>query len=190
MEVFPGVLRDINDNIAVELMPYMMNQVCYLETIPSDKVIDLTGKIDKPLDFRWHDIYINGRKLAKKEVEIISANKFKLIKTDSLRWLEVIENSRDKEYFGYKPILDFIDHLYETDDEFKKAVDIEDYILRRFYDGYLVPNYGLINPDILQLDQATIDYYYEVMDGEPFLFNPDYGRSGAKLYLPMNPDLD
>lgn len=209
MEVYPGVLRDINDNIAVELMPYMMNQVCYLETIPNDKVIDLSGKIDKPLDFRWHDIYVNGRKLSKKEVEIISANKFKLLKTNSLRWLEVIENSRDKEYFGYTPVLDFIDHIYETDEEFKKVVDdsidkdnmqdiedpvvdvpvsIEDYILRKFYDNYLVPNYGLLNPDLLQLDQATVDYYYEIMDGEPFLFNPDYGRIGAELYLPINPD--
>lgn len=210
MEVFPGVLRNVNDTIAVELMPYMMKQVCYLETIPDDKVIDLSGLIDKPFDFRWFDIYINGRKLAKKEVEIISANKIKLFKTDSLRWLEIIENGRDKvEYFGYKPVKDFIDFIYDNDEEFKDIIDssvdkdnmqdiedpvvdepvgIEDYILRKFYDDYLVPNYGLINPDILQLDQATIDLYPEIMDGEPFLFNPDYGRINAKLLLHVNPD--
>ena len=32
----------------VELMPYMMHQVCYMETIPADDIIDLTGMIDKP----------------------------------------------------------------------------------------------------------------------------------------------
>lgn len=213
MEVYPGTTRNINDKIIVELMPYMMNQVCYLETIPKDQVIDLTGLIDKPFDFKWHDIYINGRKLAKKEVEIISANRIKLLKTDSLRWLEIVENSRDKEYFGFVPVLDILDNIFENDEEFRNAVndsinpddmqDIEDpiidivvsmidYILRRFYTHYLVPEYGLINPDELQLDVYTIKYYNEILSkDEPFLLNPDIGRLKEVLIrLPINPDFE
>lgn len=210
MLVFPGVIRDIDDRITVELMPYMMNQVCYLEHIPKDSVIDLTGMIDKPFDFKWYDIYVNGRKLAKKEVEIISSNKIKLIKTDSLRWLEIIENSRDKEYFGYKPINDIIDEIFESDEEFKNIINnsidsenmqdieqpvvdipvsIEDYILKLFYTNYIIPSYGLINPDVNQISYEVIDYYNEIMDGGPFLLNPDYGCINTQLILPINPDM-
>ena len=210
MQVFPGTFRNKGDKIVVELMPYMMNQVCYLESIPSDKVIDLTGMIDKPFDFKWHDIYLNGRKLTKKDVEIISANRIKILKSNSLQWLEIIENSRDKEYFGYVPIKDIIDELFENDKEFadlvngsvKDLVDTEDpvidipvsisdYILRMFYNKYLVPTYGLINPDELQLDEDTIEYYNEILSKDkPFLINSDIGRIGVDLYLPINPDLE
>ena len=207
MEVYPGVFRDINDHIMVELMPYMMHQVCYMETIPADDIIDLTGMIDKPFDFRWHDIYINGRKLVKKDVEIISANKIKILKSNSLRWLEIIENSRDKEYFGYEPIYDFMDILFEVDKEFAdrvkdsidnmydleepvvdQAVSLLDYLLRHFYDNYMLPNYGLINPDLLQIDRYTVRYYKDLLYEEDTYFplNPDLGK--GQLLLPVNPD--
>lgn len=195
MEVYPGVFRDIDDHIMVELMPYMMNQVCYMESIPDDKIIDLTGMIDKPFDFKWHDIYINGRKIVKKNVEIISANKIKILKSDSLRWLEIIENSRDKEYFGYVPVYDIIDELYKIDSEFadninntvKNLVDTEDpvvdvpvsildYLVQRFFDRFMKENFGLINPDWLQIDRGTVQYYSEFMDEED-------------LYFPLFPDI-
>lgn len=211
MAVFPGVIRNMDDHIAVELMPYMMNQVCYLEDIPKDKIIDLSGKIDKPFDFRWYDIYLNGRKLAKKDVEVISSNKIKINKTNSLKWLEVIENSRDKEYFGYKPINDIIDDLYELDEEFRNSVDnsinpgdmndteppvvdnpvtMKEYIINWFYREYMIPSFGLINPDEYQINNETIDYYIEIMDGEPFLLNPDYGRINSNIRLQVNPDME
>ena len=192
----------------IETMPYMMSQVCYLESIPDDKVIDLTGLIDKPFDFKWHDIYLNGRKLVKKEVEIISANKIKLLKSKSLKWLEIVENSRDKEYFGYTPIYDIIDYLFEIDEDFANAVnssitnmeDIEEpvvdvtisileYLLRYFYDNYLLPEFGMINPDELQIDEYTLDYYSPLTSKDkPFILNADIGKIGAKLTLPINPD--
>jgi hypothetical protein len=178
-----------------------------METIPADDIIDLTGMIDKPFDFRWHDIYINGRKLVKKDVEILSANKIKILKTNSLRWLEIIENSRDKEYFGYEPIYDFMDILFEIDKEFADRVkdsidnmyDIEepvidqivsilDYLLRHFYDNYMIPNYGLINPDLMQINRYTVRYYKDLLHEEDTYFplNPDLGR--GELLLPVNPD--
>ena len=206
MDVFPGVFRNIDDHIMVELMPYMMHQVCYMETIPDDEVIDLRGMIDKPFDFKWHDIYINGRKLVKKDVEIISANRIKILKSNSVRWLEIIENSRDKEYFGYKPVYDFMDVLFDIDKEFAEKVnssidnifDLEepvvdnpvsilDYILRDFFDNLLVKNFGLINPDLLQIDRGTIAYYPELLsEDECFPLNPDTGKGELKIMI--NPD--
>ena len=207
MEVFPGVFRNINDTIMVEIMPYRMNQVCYLESIPSDSIIDLKGMIDKPFDFRWYDIYINGRKVVKKDVEILSANKIKLLKSNSLQWLEIIENSRDKEYFGYKLVYDFMDRLFEIDEEFAKRVNdsvdnlydneepvvdipvtILDYLLRLFYDRYMISEYGLINPDELQIDRHDIKYYEPLLSEEDIYFplNPDIGK--GDLIISVNPD--
>ena len=210
LQVFPGFARDDDDHVIVEIMPYMMNQVCYLESIPDDKVIDLTGLIDKPFDFKWHEIYLNGRKLTKKDVEIISANKIKILKSKSLQWLEIVENSRDKEYFGYTPVYDIIDLLFELDEEFANAVnssikdleDIEepvvdglvtmfDYLLRYFYDEYMIPKFGLINPDNLQINKYAIKYYDPLISLEkekPFMISGDIGRKKTKLVLPVNPD--
>ena len=210
LQVFPGFTRTDEDHVIVEIMPYMMNQVCYLESIPKDKVVDLTGMIDKPFDFKWYEIYLNGRKLTKKDVEIISANKIKILKSNSLRWLEIVENSRDKEYFGHKPVYDIIDSLFELDEEFANAVngsikDLEDieepvieqiismleYLLRYFYDNYMIPELGLINPDELQLSRYTIKYYNPLISEEkekPFMLSGDIGKINAELILPVNPD--
>ena len=207
--VFPGFIPEEGDTITVEVLPYMMTQVCYLEKLEKNKMVDLEGLIDKPFDFKWYDVYLNGKKLSKKEVEIISANKIKINDTKSLRWLEIIENSRDKEYFGYQPIKDIIDDLLRVDKEFEDAingsitgmedvekpvvntpVNFEDYILKQFYTEYMIPTYGLINPDEFQLTQDILDYYSNIMDGEPFLLNPDYGQIDTELILNINPDID
>ena len=207
MLLLPGFIPEKGDIVTVEIIPYMMSQVCYLENLDKNKMIDLEGLIDKPFDFRWYDIYLNGKKLNKKEVEIISANKIKINDTQSLKWLEIIENSRDKEYFGYQPIKDIIDDLLKVDKDFEDAINssitgmedvekpvvntpvkVEDYILKHFYLNYMIPTYGLINPDEFQLTQDILDYYSNIMDGEPFLLNPDYGRIGSELLLHVNPD--
>jgi hypothetical protein len=193
-EMYPGFLREpgVDYDMAIECMPYMMKQVCYLKNIPRDKVINLKGLIDKPFDFKWYDIYINGRKLVKKDVEIISANLIRLLKTDSLKNLEIIENSRDKEYFGgfENGVYDILDDIYEQDKDFSNnlndavandgnindtedniintPVSALDFIIRAFYD-FLVSSFGFINPDELQLTRKTIKRFSMLIDeNEPF----------------------
>lgn len=209
-QLLPGMLRETGDVMTVESLPYKVNQVCYIEKLEPGKIIDLTGKLDKPFDLRWHDIYLNGRKLNRNDVEIISSNKIVIRNTKSLKWLEVVENSRDDEYFGYMPLKDLIDDILDSkdDDGFRDRIeetitgmtDIEDdiitiiitiidVVMNMFYFDYMVPFYGLLNPDYKQIDQETHDYYHEIMDGEPFLLNADYGNQ-EWLYrvLPVNPD--
>jgi hypothetical protein len=214
-EIYPGFYRELgqNYNIAVECMPYMMKQVCYLENIPRDKVIDLRGLIDKPFDFKWYDIYINGRKLVRKEVEIISANMIRILKTDSLHGLEIIENSRDKEYFGgfENGLYDILDDIYDNDETYRDNLngaiandpnvrDIEnvlkdihplDFVIRAYYD-YLISTLGLINPDYLQITRGDINKYSLLLnENTPFGLGFDaYGtnREEDKIVLPINPD--
>ena len=209
IDIYPGFERHEGDIITLECMPYMMSQACYLETIPNDKVIDLTGLIDKPFDFKWYDIYLNGRKLVKKNVEIISANKIKILKTESLKGLEIIENSRDKEYFGYKPIYDIIDRLYDIDEEFANNINNSiivdnlldnedgiitdvitrtDYIINDILNNYLIPNFGLFNPDVLQIN-SDMTKKYNFFLSTPFELNADkYGSISSKIAHFINPD--
>lgn len=206
----------VHYNIAVECMPYMMKQVCYLDSIPNDKIINLKGKIDKPFDFKWYDIYLNGKKLVKKDVEILSANLIKILKSDSLQGLEIIENSRDREYFGGLDVVnDIIDELFEKDDEFADILNgsvadnenlkddeipiVEviinplDYIVRMFY-NFLLQSFGMINPDLLQLSAYDVRTYKDLMDDYgPLILGFDiYGENrleDEKTILPINPDM-
>ena len=101
------------------------------------------------------------------------------------------------------------DKIYEENEEFREVLDgsvnvddmndieepvvldaiyIFDYILKDFYYDYMIPYYEMINPDINQISRTVIDKYEEVMDGKPFLINPDYARVKAPFMLPINPD--
>lgn len=196
------------DELIIEYMPYKMKQVYYAKSIQQFKMVDLEGKIDKPFDLRWYDVYMNGRKLNKNNIEIISSNKIIIKNVRSTKNFEIVENSRDIEYFGYTPIVDIIDELLNMDDSFRKRIEetikeiiddendildgdtsIYDYILYMFYYEYMVPEYGLINPDIRQIDEKTREQYPEILLGESFLINPDYGNMNATI-LPVNPDDD
>lgn len=206
----------VHYNIAVECMPYMMKQVCYLDTIPNDRIINLKGKIDKPFDFKWYDIYLNGKKLVKKDVEILSANLIKVLKTDSLQGLEIIENSRDREYFGGLDVVnDIIDELFERDNEFadilngsvadnenlkdneiplvEVVINPLDYVVRQLY-NFLIQSFGMINPDYLQLSTEDVKMYKDLLDDYgPLILGFDvYGENRLeeeKTVLPINPDM-
>ena len=209
VDIYPGYHREEDDQITIECMPYMMTQACYIKEIPKDKVIDLTGLIDKPFDFKWYDVYLNGRKLVKKDIEIISANKIKILKAESMKGLELVENSRDKEYFGYKPIYDILDYLYDIDPEFRdnvngsiiqdNIVDDEipvvndvvtrmDFLINQFFNEFILVNFGMINPDIDQIPEDIVNRYNKILQ-TPFELNADkYGRKYAAIVHNINPD--
>lgn len=213
--LYPGFVREPNVDykLTVEAMPYMMKQVCYLESIPKDKVINLKGLIDKPFDFKWYDIYLNGKKLVRKEVEIVSANIIKILKSESLQNLEIIENSRDREYFGgyENGVYDIIDDIFENDKVFadnlnnsvkdlndneedivKNYITQLDYVLRLFYD-FLLEEFGFINPDELQLSRDVINRFSPLLNvdepfGLAFEIMGEKRDADDKFILPINPD--
>lgn len=217
-ELYPGFVREpgVDYQIAVECMPYMMRQVCFLPEIPNDQVINLKGLIDKPFDFKWYDLYLNGRKLVKKDVEILSANLIRILKTDSLKNLEIIENSRDKEYFGIfeKGVYDIIDMLYESDNNFSGSMDdsvagddnlqdnedsvVEvpvtpmDFIIKAYFD-FLISSFNFINPDELQITREQISNFSIILsEDEPVIIgSDDMGANRLdeeRIPIQINPD--
>lgn len=81
-------------------IPYPMRSVFVQRQVPNSGYIDLAGKLNKPLNRKYHEFWMNG-KLLSDEVSIISPTKLFLHGTKSLRNFEIIEINRDSnEYFA------------------------------------------------------------------------------------------
>lgn len=89
------------DNFAFEITPYR-NEIIYTSlTIPQDGIIDLSGYIDKPIDIRYYDIFVNGRKLNEYHAYPVSDTTLRLVHLKSLKNLIIYQKSRDEEYYGW-----------------------------------------------------------------------------------------
>lgn len=81
-------------------LPYPVRSVYTQRHIPSHGYIDLSGKINKPLNKKYFEFWVNG-KLLFDEVTIITPTKIFLHGLKSLKNLEIIEVNRDpNEYFS------------------------------------------------------------------------------------------
>lgn len=88
------------EHLQICSVPYPMRSVYVQRKIPSNGFIDLTGKINKPLNKKYFEFWVNG-KLMYDEVTIISPTKIFLHGLTSLKNLEIIEINRDSnEYFS------------------------------------------------------------------------------------------
>ena len=88
------------EHIEVHSTPYPMRSVYTQRRVPSSGYVDLTGKLNKPLNKKYYEFWMNGR-LLYDEVTIISPTKLFLHGLKSLRNFEIIEINRDpNEYFS------------------------------------------------------------------------------------------
>lgn len=104
--------------------PYPMRSVYVQRRIPSHGFIDLKGKINKPLNKKYFEFWVNGR-LLYDEVTIITPTKIVLHGLRSLKNLEIIEINRDPNEF-------FSDTFLNT-----KLSDYSDPIQSWDYETYL-----------------------------------------------------
>lgn len=88
------------DKLEFHVVPYPMRSVYTQHRIPSNGYIDLNGKINKPLNKKYYEFWMNG-KLLDDEVTIITPTKLFLHGLTSLRNFEIVEVNRDShEYFS------------------------------------------------------------------------------------------
>ena len=88
------------ERIDVCSTPYPMRSVYVQRRIPKSGYIDLAGKINKPLNKKYFEFWVNG-KLLFDEVTIVTPTKLFLHGLTSLKNLEIIEVNRDpNEYFS------------------------------------------------------------------------------------------
>jgi hypothetical protein len=88
------------ERITVHYVPYPMRSVYTRKTINENGFIDVYGKLNKPLNKKYFEFWMNGRLLTD-EVSIISPTKLFLHGLKSLRNFEIVEINRDpNEYFS------------------------------------------------------------------------------------------
>lgn len=88
------------EHLEVRTVPYPMRSVYVQRRIPQHGFIDLAGKLNKPLNKKYFEFWMNGR-LLHDEVTIISPTKLVMHGLRSLRNFEIIEVNRDpNEYFS------------------------------------------------------------------------------------------
>ena len=86
------------EHIEIRSTPYPMRSVYTRRHIPKSGYIDLTGKLNKPLNKKYFEFWVNG-KLMYDEVTIISPTKLFLHGLKSLKNLEILEINRDSNEF-------------------------------------------------------------------------------------------
>lgn len=175
----------------------------YSEDIINTKgVVDLTDKIDKPIDFKWYDIYLNGLRLHKNNVEILGPYIFLIHDIPTLTNLEIYQKNLDSDYeFDTYVNEDISSKIYEEikdTDIFPKLDDIEDIIpdikndiiidIIDFFNEYLWTKIFLINPDLKQVPNSYRDKYPTIYDkNDNVFFNPDIFVAITKPVY-MDPD--
>ena len=88
------------EHLQLKALPYPQRSVYVQRNIPKHGYINLRGKINKPLNKKYFEFWVNGR-LLNDEVTIITPTKIFLHGLQSLKNLEIIEINRDpNEYFS------------------------------------------------------------------------------------------
>lgn len=192
------------DVYVVDATPNKYIEVYYTKNISEKGYVDLTGILDKPMDIRWYDVYVNGRKLADKNIECITPTKFFIQGVNSRLNLDVYERDRDEEYFSIgdnslnELLLQNIDGFFDKIMDGKETLqDIEDDILleiirdidndvMNFYYTFMIGMF--INPDLDQITDEMKMFFPEIFTvEEPFFINPDIAPN-AYTVLEVNPD--
>lgn len=195
---------EVGDEYVIEAVPYKMKEVYYSKFNDVNKIIDLYGIIDKPLDVKWYDFYLNGKKLLKSNIEIISPCKMILRDVQSSKNLSIVQNDRDdKEWYGFYSPTDIIDKILKVenfidppdnkDDEpdiITPGKDDEEDLLYDFWIKFL-SKFGFINPDWSQIPESIVKWYNGlfIKPNNVFLIQPDRGAETAEFLWTMNPDV-
>lgn len=95
------------DQITVDHVPCSFRTVYYQADVPEDGLIDVDGKLNLPINLKWYDIYLNGRRLHSKNITIVSPTKFYIKGVHSRRHLIIYDRNRDNDVFFLSPHYDF-----------------------------------------------------------------------------------
>lgn len=193
------------DDLAINVGSYKYTLIYKQDTINPSGYVDLRGLIDKPLNFKWHDIYLNGIKLTKYDVEILTPFKMIIKDRGTIRNLIIYE----KNLYGvgngtgtdFNPSLTTPGDDY-FDDDLKDIIigdreDIDD-ILPDIMDDVLdnidivfndvILKIGLLDPNIDQIVGEILRICQDELNEENDLFIDPDEILESKKFLFLDPN--
>ena len=181
-----------NETFTISYIGYDERLIYHKEEVPANGLIELEGKLSRPFNLAYHDLYLDGYKLTKYDIKIISPFSFaitSLAKFDTRSNLEIYERIHVPEPFikfgwgegsnyladklfkkntaFYEEIIQSLENI-EVSGEVKDIDTMRDWFFS-FFNDYLPYNY--MNPD----------YRYD-LEAYHHIFDEDTGR------IVMNPD--
>lgn len=87
------------DRFTVDHTPSVYRTVYYLQEIEESGYVDLDGRIPLPLSLKYYDIYLNGLRLNRTHIEIISPTKCYIKNVDSRKNFVIFERNHDDDTF-------------------------------------------------------------------------------------------
>jgi hypothetical protein len=104
-----------NDTVSMDITPYSYEMEYYQKQIPDNFIIDFEEHLSKPFDLKYYDVYLNGRKLTHRNIQLFAYNKIKLFNVESAKNFCVYRKDRDWEYFGNTEFSTPTDDLLNSD---------------------------------------------------------------------------
>lgn len=96
----PRCFLDVGEKMTIDISPYSYELEYSLKEIPDNFIISFDGKLSKPFNLAYYDIYLNGRKLSYNNIIRLTNNKIKVFNVHSKLNLAVYRRDRDYEYYG------------------------------------------------------------------------------------------
>lgn len=192
VSVIVKTMNKLGDEVVLDYTPsdYKVKYTQDYISDPKGYVEIPYGSIDKPISLRWFDIYVNGVKLNKTNIQIISPTKFYIKNIKSRKNLVIMERDRDNEIISMGPdnsdsVNDAIMQIPGFKDEIDSTLDdvhdilpdiiggiIDEIILDTIRFIELCLKYTFIKPDLNQLTDEIIDEYSSILEhGKEFLLN-------------------
>ena len=209
----PLIERHIGDVYVIEHIPFDYNEIYVkfgkltqiINGVEYDKIVVEKEFLHRPLDLRWYDIFINGRKLTDNDIDIIGYNVFKT----NPRTVRSLTNLYiyQREIYDYRTVFkntpnikdvlanddNFIGNMYDNTSDYTldepdiitQPINPSDFLSKDFYKRKLT--FSFINPDLEQIDQDVKNSYSLLLDANGnFKINPDDGAVNARV-MDINP---
>lgn len=208
--VVSALSHKAGERLLFEYTPNTYTKVLSLKDLPQNNVIYLHGIIDRPFSLSWYDLYLNGRKLNKSHVRVLSPYLIQLVNVKSSVNFSIYQRQRLKDAIitGSKTI---IDTLWETDNRFKTSMLQYDtksgnyeldivteviyfYIkhLKDFWYNEMKTLFYHINPDENQITPEQLKTYNHLLRNLDYIhLNGDVigDEEGNVEVLHINPDI-
>jgi hypothetical protein len=202
--ILPAFKRELGDEFVADHTPYKYKTVYQADDISGNGYVNLAGFIRRPFDLKWYDMYLNGRRLNSRHVDIISPTKIYIKNVNSVRHLVILEKDRDIEYFGMNANDMTITDRYWNDikieadlqhppindtepDLITEIIDASEIDLIEFVDNVLW-TIRFINPDLLQVPKEERDRYAFSRGKDVIMLNPD-SRANATSAIRIFPKM-
>lgn len=89
-------------SICMDYLPYSLKEIYTLNMLPENGVIKLKDHLNRPFDMAYYDVYLNGKKLTYKNVQVLSESVIRIRNCASRLNLRIYEKDFDDDIFDYE----------------------------------------------------------------------------------------